>query len=176
MDINSLSGPMDPKTLSVLQGAHDTATGMFGMTSKAIQHLTQRIQGLDSLFKLGDAVSPEDVIGEAGKMVASGAHTPVEMAGVLADMPTSGGQALAQWVQGHMQEAQGMLQQVQSAHALARHEMGVSGLRLLAGGGSPGSGPSGPAMPPGVGSGVGPGAGSPAGSNPMTSPPEPPNA
>lgn len=132
MDINSLalSGPQDPRLLEALQMAHNSATGMFGMTSKAVQHLTQRYQGLQELYKLGDGVTAEDVIQEAAKLVSSGS-SPTEMAAALADMP-QGGQALAGWVQQKLATTVQSMQKVQSAHAIARHEMGVSGLRLLA--------------------------------------------
>lgn len=86
-------------------------------------------QGLDSLMALADTVTPQDVVGEAGKLVALGLD-PVQIAGMLADMPEEG-DLLVEWIaqqdQGiHAREAQ-LAQMTQAV----RHDLGVSAMRDL---------------------------------------------
>ena len=60
---------------------------------------------LDELRKLGDQVQVEDVIKGAGTMVGAG-FSPQALAQMLAQMPTTGGQALEAWVEQQDQRAQ----------------------------------------------------------------------
>lgn len=117
--------------LPSLAKSHDMAKAMFDNTSRALAHIQMMSQELTSLSKLGDTVTPDDVIETAGNIVGKGSFSPMEAATVLSDMP-DGGQALAGWVSQHLAQNQATMAQVQQAHAMARHEMGASGLRLLA--------------------------------------------
>lgn len=127
----SVAGAQAPNIHDMLTGAHDSAQALFQHTSM----LTKRMEGvgqeLDKLVKLGDTVTPEDVIEGVGTLVAKGSD-PMQMAGVLADMP-AGGAALSAWVKQHAQQQAMVTQQFAQQHALAQHELGVSALRSLAG-------------------------------------------
>jgi hypothetical protein len=134
--MNSLSPPASPmpgpgNIMQAAQQAHMQAVGLFDQTGKFMAHIQNMSQELASLSKLGDSVTAEDVIQTAGRLVAGGAFTPGEAAAILSDMPTSGGQALASWVGMHLQQNLQTAQQVAQVHSVARHEMGISGLRLL---------------------------------------------
>lgn len=89
-------------------------------------------EGLDRLTKLGDLVTPEDVIGEAGKMVGHGVPAAT-MAEILAEMPDQGGQGLAAWIKLHdlnvTMTEQGLDQQM----AVHQHRLGVQALKAMAG-------------------------------------------
>jgi hypothetical protein len=85
---------------------------------------------LDSLVKLGDQVQVEDVIKGAGTMVGAG-FSPQALAQMLAQMPTTGGQALEAWVAQQDQRAQqldGQLRQKLEASAVHR---GISAMASL---------------------------------------------
>src|SRR5271163_229728 len=114
----------------VLTQVHDQARARFDATSKATKSVDQFQSGLGALSKMGDSVTPEDVIQEAGKLVAGG-QDPATLAGFLADMPSSGGQALAGWVEAHLQTVQQAEAQTAAAHGQARHALGVSALHGL---------------------------------------------
>ena len=125
--------PSDPH--SPLRGrllsSHSAAKAQFDKTSELVSRADRARTGFLALTSLGDSVSPEDVIGEAGKMVAAG-EDPLVLAGVLADMPSNGGgAALAGWVQAQMAKAQQMEAQIMQAHNAARHQLGVSALHVL---------------------------------------------
>lgn len=132
-------GPMSPvstapqffKHVPAMEAAHDQAKARYQATSKGMANIDHFNQGLGMLGKMGDAVTPEDVIQEAGKLVAQG-QDPAMLAGFLADMPTSGGMALAAWVKQHQQTIQANELQVQAMHGMARHQLGVSALQGLA--------------------------------------------
>lgn len=119
------------KHVPALEAVHDQAKARFQATSKGLSNIDHFTQGLTMLQKKGDAVSPEDVIQEAGALVAKG-QDPAMLAGFLADMPTSGGTALASWVQQHLQTVQANEQQVQNMHRVSRHQLGVTALQGLA--------------------------------------------
>lgn len=86
---------------------------------------------MDKLVTLGDAVTPDDVIGAAGRVVGHGVPAR-EMATILADMPLSAGQGLAAWIaQNDMLVAQ-QEGQVAQTMRIAGHHMAVSGMRVLA--------------------------------------------
>jgi hypothetical protein len=135
-----------PPLMSALQGAHESASAMYKKTGEASDHVETMVGELGDLAKLGPSVTPDDVIDAAGRLAANSASSPHELAAALADMP-EGGEALASWVQQHLQRYQQMAQQVAQAHAVIRHETAVSAMRRLAGalgqgqGQMPGSGP-----------------------------------
>ena len=118
-------GPAPP----TLADAHEMAKARYAKTAAADSILTSIRTELDQLTKLGDTVTSEDVIQSAGRLVASGA-TPMEMASLLADMP-EGGQALANWIAQQDQAVTQREAQVAPLHALARHQVGVTGLHSL---------------------------------------------
>lgn len=122
---NSVEG-----ALSAMQSSQDQAKALFQQTGKAMTHIQLMNQQLASLAKLGDTVTPEDVIKSAGDMVASGSFSPNEAASILSDMPTNGA-GIAQWVSGHLQQNEQVMEQVAKQHAIAQHEVGASALRTL---------------------------------------------
>lgn len=103
----------------------------FGKTSEALKAVDNVRTGLGKLATMGSAVTPEDVIKEAGVLVGKGAD-PMSLAGLMADMPTNGGDALAAWVAMHAQQAQQNEQQLKQVHTVVRHSMGVHAIHQLA--------------------------------------------
>lgn len=86
-------------------------------------------QGLDKLTSLADTVTPQDVVTEAGKLVALGLD-PVQIAGMLADMPQEG-DLLVEWIaqqDGGIRQRQQQLDQMTQA---VRHDLGVESMRGL---------------------------------------------
>ena len=136
--MNPLAPTLDPVAataspqLAALSQAHDMARSRFLKTGQVMDRVDKIRTELTTLAKLGDTVTPEDVIKGAGKLVASGMD-PMQMASLLADMPTNGGVALANWVAQHAQAMTQKEAQFGQVHAQARHESGVAALRLLAG-------------------------------------------
>ena len=102
---------------------HDKLLGAAGTLSKVRTEL-------DSLVKLGDMVTVEDVIKGAGGLVAAGLE-PKAVAGLLADMPQSG-EALASWLKAHDVDVTAREQQLEQMHSGVRHELGVKAMRVLA--------------------------------------------
>ena len=96
--------------------------------SQQVMHLRS---GLDKLLQLGDMVTPEDVMDEAGKVVARGI-APQDMASLLSTMPTLGGQQLQGWLAIHDATLRDHEAQLQSAVDLARHRTSVSALHAMA--------------------------------------------
>src|ERR1700683_5167995 len=117
-----------PQPLDPMQ-AHMQALAQYSKTGAAVKMLDSIRQELTKLTQLGDAVSPDDVIKGAGRSVAAGA-TPQEMAGILSDMPENS-QALAQWVQTHLESITQREAQVLPAHVQAQHQVGVTGLQAM---------------------------------------------
>jgi hypothetical protein len=118
---------------------------------------------LDSLKKKGDQVQVEDVIEGAGTMVGAG-FSPQALAQMLAQMPTTGGEALQAWVEQQDQRAQQMdmqLQQTLKSSAIHRAITGMASLHIhsIKQKHMAMAGPSGPAM--GGGNALGPQMGTP---------------
>jgi len=87
---------------------------------------------LDSLKKMGDQVQVEDIIHGAGTMVGAG-FSPSALAQMLAQMPTTGGEALQAWVEQQDQRAQQMdaqLQQKLKSSAVHRAITGMASLHV----------------------------------------------
>jgi hypothetical protein len=87
---------------------------------------------LDKLKKMGDQVQVEDVIEGAGTMVGAG-FSPQALAQMLAQMPTTGGEALQAWVEQQDQRAQQMDQQLQQnikASAIHRATTAMASLHV----------------------------------------------
>jgi hypothetical protein len=87
---------------------------------------------LDELKKKGDQVQVEDVIQGAGSMVGAG-FSPQALAQMLAQMPTTGGEALQAWIEQQDQRAQQMdlqLQQQVKTSAIHRSIAAMASLRV----------------------------------------------
>lgn len=118
--------------LGLLGKAHSQAKAMFDQTSKAVAHIDYMKKQMQTLADKGAALSPEDVIDSAGKIIARGDVSPQEMTSALASMP-EGGQALQGWVQAHLQRYQQMEMMAKINHGIMQHEMGMSALRHITG-------------------------------------------
>lgn len=111
---------------------HQAVSAMFDATQKALKQSANVRQELDKLTGMGDVVTGEDVIEGAGRIVAKGGD-PLAMAGVLADMPSEGGSAaLAGWIAQHDMAAKQHEAMLQAANEVARHQLGVSSLHMIA--------------------------------------------
>ena len=82
------------------------------------------------LMNLGDLVTPDDVVASASKIVAAGGE-PMNIAGVLADMPPQS-EALKAWIAGQAQQFAQKEAQFTSVLSQVRHATGLAALRLLA--------------------------------------------
>jgi hypothetical protein len=85
---------------------------------------------LDKLKKMGDQVQVEDVIEGAGTMVGAG-FSPQALAQLLAQMPTTGGEALQAWVEQQDQRAQQMDIQLQQKMKAAVVHKGITAMAAL---------------------------------------------
>lgn len=114
-----------------LQMAHGQIKSNYGKIKDMSVLLGHIRTEMDNLAQMGDAVSVDDVVKSAGRLVAHGV-TPMGMATILAEMPP-GGEALRQWIA----EKDLMIGQREQEAKLAlgglRHELGTTSLRLLAG-------------------------------------------
>lgn len=88
---------------------------------------------LDSLLHLGDMVDSEDVIKSAAKLVGAGINAH-RMASFLSDMPQADGEPIHLWLQAHDQMLTQREQALKPMHNMARHELGLSALRVLTAG------------------------------------------
>lgn len=113
----------------MLEQSHQSAQAMYAQTSKHIAMLDKVDAGLQNLAKLGDSITTDNVIEEAGNLIGAG-FGPHDMAAMLADMP-QGGQALAAWVQQHVQAVEANRAQATQMHDVIRHEVGVSAANML---------------------------------------------
>jgi len=109
----------------------------FDKTSEVSKNFATVRAGLDSLVKMGDAVTSDDVIEEIGKLVAQGL-SPEPLIAMMAGDPQNGvppmpesGQALAAWVQSHEQQFVQQEQQLAQVHSMAQHQLGVAGVQGL---------------------------------------------
>lgn len=94
--------------------------------------ITKTRSELDSLVQLGDLVEDEDVIRAVGKVVAAGG-SPMPLASMLADAPFGNREALQAWIAQKDASIRQVEAQMSAAHQQARHQIGQTGLRLLAG-------------------------------------------
>jgi hypothetical protein len=85
---------------------------------------------LDSLKKKGDQIQVEDVIEGAGTMVGAG-FSPTALAQMLAQMPTTGGEALQAWVEQQDQRAQQMDQMLQQKFKASAVHRAITGMASL---------------------------------------------
>lgn len=111
------------------QQALAAAQAQYKKAQMAEKMLDEIKGGLDRLQSMGDSISLEDVMQEAGDLVGLGAD-PGQLAGMLATAP-AGGQALAGWV---VQQDQTVTQnelQIRPYVELARHSLGVAAMHVL---------------------------------------------
>ncbi len=120
-----------------LEAAHQGAKANFSKIAEVHKNFSTVRSGLDSLSKLGEAVSAEDVVEELGKLVAAGL-SPEPLIAMMAGDPASGqapmpegGPALQAWVQGMEQKFGGQEAKLGDAHAQAQHQLGVSAAKVL---------------------------------------------
>lgn len=128
-------GPMAPPDAhaplqQTVQDAHQQAAAKVGKIRQAQQMVGKMLGTMDGLSKLGDLVTPEDVMKGAGEIVGHGGD-PMQIAGLLADMP-QGGEAIAQWLSGNVEKLQGAKANLDQAMAGAQHEAGVAALHSIA--------------------------------------------
>jgi len=141
-----------------IQQAWDNADAQYKQLGESAKRMEAVRREMDALMKLGDTITVEEVIKGAGALVGAG-FSPQVLAGMLAQMPTTGGQGLAAWVQQQDQQARQMearLHQNMEAAAVHRGIAAMTSLhadhiRTQGGGrgGSPGMGNS--MMPGGAG-------------------------
>lgn len=125
------SPPGIAQHLPTLDSAHEQAKGNFASTSATMERVDKLRSTLDSLTKLGDSVTPEEIIEASGKLVAQG-EDPNMLATLLADMPQGGGEALNAWLQQHAAQLTQVEARVGQSHAIAQHQLGVTAMHNLA--------------------------------------------
>jgi len=118
-----------PNLVDQAHSEHQQLASGYKKLTEAKTLLDKVRAGMDSLAALGDMVSHEDVVKEAGKLVAAGLD-PSAMASILADMPPEG-EALQAWVTQHDQQIAQREQQLEQVQGLVRHEMGTSAMKVL---------------------------------------------
>ncbi len=109
---------------------HAKAQSHFDFMDSKRKLVEQMDQGFEKLLAKGMDIQPEDVIDEAADLIDKGAD-PQALAGQLAQMPTSGGEALYQWVEQLAQGIEASIQNVHTSHEQARHGLAVSSLHQL---------------------------------------------
>jgi hypothetical protein len=109
--------------------ALEAAQAQYKKAAMAEKMLDEIKGGLDRLQQMGDSVSLEDVMQEAGDLVGLGAD-PSQLAGMLATAPP-GGQALAGWIIQQDQTVSQNEQQIRPYVELARHSLGVAAMHVL---------------------------------------------
>jgi hypothetical protein len=115
------SGPQDP---------FDAAHAQFTASSKVSAQLKKANKIWQGLVSKGDSVQPEDVMEAGGDLVGVGA-TPQALAQTMADMPSTGGQGLAGWVQQHGQTISELFQAHQDAADTMGHLTAVTGMQRI---------------------------------------------
>lgn len=129
-----VEGPEPPDLNGLLphmEGGHQREATKYEKLKEAQGKATTMREQLDSLVKLGDMISSEDLVKAASKLVAKGFGAG-ELAGILSEAPDAG-EALQGWV---MQKDLSLRQNEQKLTAMldqTRHDLGVSAMRLLAG-------------------------------------------
>lgn len=126
------SGPMSfDASRKSLQDQHGRNLAFYKRTGETLKKLDVIRKGLERLSDKQDMVTMDDIIDEAGKLVAHGID-PMALAGLLADAPQEGGgAALGGWVASHAQTAMMGEQQAMIQHTNARYQMGVSAVHML---------------------------------------------
>lgn len=84
---------------------------------------------LQSLAKLGDTVTPADVVKGSEQLVAGGLD-PMGIAGMLSEMPGKPDQ-IAQWIAGHLQDVGKRQEQLARTRTAVGYELGVQSLKSI---------------------------------------------
>ncbi len=121
---------VDP--FSLASAHHDMVSARYSKIKEQHQHVDGIRMEMDQLLRLGDTVSPEDVIKAAGLIVGKGGISSEEMAEMLAGMPSVGGQPLSAWVKQQDQQVRQIEQAIGAQRATIQHHLGVSAVRALA--------------------------------------------
>lgn len=119
--------PQDDQATTQQHGAADAHYNLLQKQNKMLSSVKGEV---DKLALMGDAVTPEDVVKGAGKVVSDGGDAKT-LAALLVDMPQFSGEALAGWVQGHAADLAQKEQALQQALVQSRHQLGVSALMQL---------------------------------------------
>lgn len=129
-DLPSPQASFDGSKRTLMQ-QHNRNLAFYKQTGQALKRLDVIRKGLERLADKQDMVTMDDIVDEAGKLVAHGID-PMALAGMLADAPQEGGgEALGGWVASHAQTAMLGEQRVMQQHAMAQYQMGVSAMHLL---------------------------------------------
>jgi len=124
----------DPQEIpQFIRQSHEAVKSRWLKIDEAMK-MTQAVRGeLDKLLGLGTMVDSDDVIKAAATLVGKGvgAH---EMASLLADMPQIDGEPIHLWLRANDMKLAQQEQALQPMHSLARHELGLSALRVLTAG------------------------------------------
>lgn len=135
--MNGLTGAPAPQAQAAPQHADDAvmqqgfsqAKARFAQTGKALAMVNNYMGTLQKLASMGDAVTEEDIVGGVEQLVSHGGD-PMQLAGLLADMPQGGG-AINAWLSQHMQQLSQMQQQISAAHEQTRHGVATGALHML---------------------------------------------
>jgi hypothetical protein len=106
-----------------------SARAQLGKLKEAEQQYSVMRENIDSLLKLRDTVTQEDVVKAAGNIVSAGIPAG-EMAGVLSTMPKQGDQ-LEQWLQSHSRALAEREKQVVFLKKALGHQLATLAFRQL---------------------------------------------
>lgn len=110
---------------------HGRNKAAYEQSREALKNLDIIRKGLDKLSNKQDMITMDNIVDEAGKLVAQGID-PVALAGVLADAPQEGGgEALGAWVANHAANAEQAEGALRTQVAIDRHRMGVSAMHIM---------------------------------------------
>lgn len=123
--------PPPSALMAGMQAQHAAAAAKLDKVDEALAKAKAVRTQLSHLTTLGDLVDEDDVVRAASKIVAAGVE-PMTMASLLADMPTSGSEAIASWLAGQEQQFRQKEAQLNAMAGMVRHETGLAALRLLA--------------------------------------------
>src|SRR5215467_53018 len=98
---------------------------------KAQQVLDHLRVELDQLMDMGDVVRPEHVIEAAGRLVGHGIGA-TQLAQIMSDMPSVGGEGLASWIRMHDVTVADTQMKLSQENDLIRHRLGMVGMRMMA--------------------------------------------
>lgn len=118
--------------LDRLHEARSAARQRFDKIVQTQDQLQLAGRELGQLLSLGDLLSPDDVIKTSANLVGGGIGSHV-VAAWLSEMPQTTGDPLMAWVSQHVGEMQQGYQALTPLREQARHELGLSAMRALAG-------------------------------------------
>lgn len=123
--------PSNPTPQDLIEGRHQQLKAGYAKVKEHQATIDGIRRELDNLTKLGDMISPGDVVKAAGKIVGGGVAAPA-MAEILSSMPNAGGQPLQEWVRRNEATFTGLEAQIGDLRSKMQHHLGVAGLRSLA--------------------------------------------